>query len=89
MNDYSGVITTPDTSQAVIPANANRRYLLFQNVSDTDMWINFGNPAVQSFGSVLLRTPGGSYAAEGDHVPKEVITVICAAAGRGFTAKEN
>ena len=43
--DRSGTITAGGTSQQIAAALATRRYLVIQNHSDTDMWINVGAAA--------------------------------------------
>ena len=40
--DFSGTITAGGTAQLVLPIQITRSYLLFQNISDTNMTIGFG-----------------------------------------------
>ncbi len=40
--DYSGTITTGGTAQLVLPRVTTRSYVLFQNISDTDMFLGWG-----------------------------------------------
>ena len=84
--DRSGTITAGGTSQQVAAANASRRYLVFQNHSDTDMWLNFGVAAVASQPSVKLSANGGAY--EPLVAPLGTINVIGATTGKAFTCKE-
>lgn len=83
--DRSGSITAGGTSQQVAAANTARRYLLFQNHSDTDMWIDFGIAAVANQPSVKV-VAGGYF--EPLVPPTEAVHVICATTGKGFTCKE-
>lgn len=86
--DGSNDITSADTSQQVFAANTSRKYLLVQNVSDTDMWINFGTAAVKDQPSVLLRASGGAFIAEANFVPTGTVNIICGSSGKAFTAKQ-
>lgn len=50
------------TSSAVMLAqNPNRKYLLIENLSDTNIYIKFGGDAVVAEG-IMLTSGGGSYA---------------------------
>src|SRR5688572_17887709 len=55
LTDGSANITAGGVSEEVFAANVARRYLLVQNVSDTDMWVNIGAAAVAGQPSVLLK----------------------------------
>jgi hypothetical protein len=88
--DYSSTIAVLNTSQQIITANSNRRYLLIQNISDTDMYINFGGLATIGIGSIKL-VPNGHYelsSVTGGYINTESIDIICSVAGKEFTAKE-
>lgn len=85
--DRSGTITAGGTAQQVMAANTTRQYLLFQNTSDTDMWINFGAVAVAASPSVKV-TPGGDFEMERSFVSTQYVSVFCATTGKTFTAKE-
>lgn len=84
--DGSGTITAGGTSQVVFAANASRRYLLIQNNSDQDMWVNFGIAAVVSQPSVKVAANGGFF--EPLVVPASSVTIIGATTGKAFTAKQ-
>lgn len=88
LTDRSGAIAALDVAQVVMAANPARKYLLFTNVSDTDMWLNFGIAAVKDSPSFLVKAGGGSLVMEGSFVSSELLSVICAAAGKKYTAKE-
>lgn len=88
LTDGSSDITAGGTSEQVFASNTSRVYLLVQNVSDTDMWVNFGTAAVQDQPSILLKAGGGAFSAEGNFVPSGSVNIICATTGKPYTAKE-
>jgi hypothetical protein len=83
--DQSGTITSGGASQEVCPSNASRRFFFFQNVSDTDMWLNFSTSATASQPSIKVAT---GLAFEPDVVDTGSVHVICATTGKEFTCKE-
>jgi hypothetical protein len=83
--DRSGTITLGATAQDVAVANTNRQYLMFQNHSDTDMWINEVITAVAAQPSIKIAA-GTTY--EPRVAPKGKISVLCATTGKAFTCKE-
>jgi hypothetical protein len=66
--DLTGAYTTPThtavnvatATTAIIAANANRKYLLLVNDSDTPIWIKLGANAVANQG-IRINANGGSY----------------------------
>lgn len=87
--DGSGTITTGGTSQQVFAADTGRNYLLIQNVSNGDLWINFGVAAVINQPSIKLATGSSiefSLAGTGV-VPTDTVNIIGATTGQAFTAK--
>jgi len=64
---YDALTTTAaavgPSSTLVLAANASRQYLLLQNVSDADIWINLGAAAAVNDGLAKLRRRTGSYEA--------------------------
>lgn len=84
--DGSGTITTGAASQVVFAANAARLYLFLLNLSDTDMWVNFGVAAVASQPSIKLAANGGFF--EPLVVAGQSVTIICATTGKAFVAKQ-
>lgn len=78
---------TPSTSTQVFNSNANRKMFLFQNISDTDMWLNFGSAATAGAGSFKVE-PGSGFSLDGNMVTTQAINVLCASATKAFTAKE-
>lgn len=83
----SGTITTGGTAQTLAAANANRGYFFIQNHSTGDLWIDFGATAVQSQPSIRIPSEG-SFVLEGLGCSTEAVSVIGAATGQAFTAKE-
>lgn len=78
---------TANTSTEIIPANANRKYLIIQNVSSAIIWINFGGAATTSQPSFQLSI-GATFAMEGNFVSTEAVHAISSKSSMGFTAKE-
>lgn len=83
----SGSIAVDATAQSLAPANASRKYLLVQNNSDANMWINFTTTAVQAQPSILLL-PNASFVMETNFISTEAISIIGPTAGKTYTAKE-
>lgn len=90
LEDGSGTITTGGTAQTVFPANTGRQYLLIQNVSDEDQWVNFGIAAVASQPSIKIAAGNAlEFSAAGTGVvPTALVSIIGATTGKAFTAKE-
>lgn len=78
-------ITTGGTSQTVFAANAARRSFIFQNISDSAMWLNFSAAAAADAPSIYVAA--GAYF-EPFVAPTTSISVFCATTGKKFTAKE-
>ena len=81
-------ITLGGTAQTISAAKP-RRYMLFQNISDTAMWLNFGAVATADTPSVYIA--GGANAGivfEGSFVPDGLVSVMCATTGKKFVFKE-
>jgi hypothetical protein len=87
VTNRSGTITTGGTSQQIMAANATRRYLLIQNISDTVMWCNFAIAAVQDQPSFRIGV-GESFTMQNLAVSSEAIHCIGATAAKAFVAKE-
>jgi hypothetical protein len=79
--------TTGTSSQEVMPANESRVYLVFQNISDTIMHINFGAAATADSNSIRVNA-GGSVTFNGGWVPSQAVNVICSSSGKKWVAKE-
>jgi hypothetical protein len=87
LTNCSGTITSGGTSQQVAAANPTRRYLLFENVSNADLWVRFGAAAVQNQPSYRLFS-GGSLVMESGFVSTQSVNVIGATTGQAFTCNE-
>lgn len=77
-------IAAANTSQQVFP-DFKRNYLLVQNNSDTDMWMEIGSTPTVGFG-IKLAANGGSYCAECNFIPAGAVNIVCSAAGKVFYA---
>lgn len=87
MKDFSGA--TSGSAQSIIGENRNRAWLLIQNLSDTVMYVNFGDDASAADGSYMLFASGGSQSFEAPNfVPTDRLSIYCASAGKSFTVKE-
>lgn len=88
--DRSGSLATGGTSQQVAAANTSRNYILIQNVSAGDLWVNFGVAAVQDQPSIkVLSGLSLEYGAASGFIPTDAVNVIGATTGQKFTSKEN
>lgn len=87
LTDRSGSITAGGTSQEIAAAKSNRAYLLFQNISDTPMWLNFGAAATANNNSIYLNAQG-SLLFSGSFIPSDSFHVLCATTGKKFVCKE-
>ena len=86
LTDRNGSITQANVSQQLAPANSNRNYFVFQNVSDTDMSLDFGIPAI--IGTSFLVISKASFVMEDSFISTQAINVICASQGKAYAAKE-
>lgn len=84
--DGSTTITLGGTSQQIFAANATRKYLIIQNISDTDMNVNFGSAATTS--TMLLPSMGSSFVMEANFISNQTVNIICATTGKAFVAKQ-
>ena len=86
LKDYSAAIGADATAQDVYSAAAAPQHmLLFQNVSDTDMTIDFDKPAVVDEG--ILVKAGLAYQTPENVIFSGRLSVICATAGKKFVCK--
>jgi len=81
----SSTITTGGTSQTVFSPTLTRKYLLVQNVSDTDMNLGIGYTPTATTG-ILLNKNGGAIVFEGSYIPTQAINILCATTGKAFVA---
>ena len=86
LSNYSGSITEGGTAQDVYAAdNAPKTSFLFQNVSDTDMTIDFGITAVADKG--ILVAAGLAYEMPPGVMFTGRMSVLCATTGKKFVCK--
>lgn len=85
--DRSGTIATAGTAQPVAAARAARRGFMLQNLSSGDLWIGLGTAAAAGAGAIRVGA-GQMYESPAAGVPAGAISVVGAAAGQAFTAKE-
>lgn len=85
--DRSGAIASAAAAQDVAAANPNRRYLLVQNASSGDLWVDLGADAVLDSPSIVLG-PRDALVFESGLIPTDRVSVRGATAGQKFTAKE-
>lgn len=83
--DHSGTTSVSGLSRRILDVNLERNYLFFQNVSDTDMWLDFSSSAVSGQPSIKV---GSGLAYEPTFVDKRALNLICPATGKGYTCKE-
>jgi hypothetical protein len=82
-------ITTGGTHQQVFATNASRKFLLVQNLSDTDMYLGIGfNPSNTTPDGILLSKSGGGIVFESSYIPTQEIRIVCATTGKRFEALE-
>lgn len=84
--DLSGVVASGGTAQELVAANPSRVYLLFQNTSTSDLWIDFGTDAVGSQPSIQLVS-GASFESS-VFVSTQSVSVYGGTTGQAYTAKE-
>jgi len=73
---------TANTSAQALASSSTRQYLLIQNISDTDMYFNFGATATTS--NMLITKTGGGVVFETGFVPTDAVNVICSAASKSY-----
>lgn len=88
LTDQSGALTTGGTAEVMMASNADRAYLLIQNIDTAeDLWFNFTTTAVADQPSIKLG-PGDSFVMESGFISTQAISVIAATTGHKWTAKE-
>lgn len=86
LTDHSG--TTPDLlDNIVVIANATRKYLLIQNLSADDFWINFGAVAVTSQPSFKMSSDS-VLIFESNFITNQAIHLIATVAAQDYCIKE-
>lgn len=85
--DRSGSLAAATTSQQFAPANESRSYLLIQNISAEDLWINETIPAVADQPSIKIAA-GATLIFDGPFIPTGALNIIGATLGQKFVVKE-
>ena len=78
----TGDTATANTSKEALASSSSRRYLLIQNISDTDMYFNFGATATTD--NMLITKNGGGIVFESGYVPTDAVNVICSGADKKY-----
>lgn len=86
IKDVSSSITVGGTAQVLVAEQTHRRYLLVQNTSGGDLWIDFTATAVAASPSIRLQS-GDTYVMEGTSVCGDAVSIFGATTGQTFTAK--
>lgn len=84
--DCSGSIATANTSQQAAAANPTRHYLLVQNNTAADLWLNFAVAAVT--GQPSMKLASGALLTFNRVVPTDALAIVGATAGTAYTCKE-
>lgn len=90
LQDFSGVIDSPNTSSSYTQGVTYRKYLFIQNLPIAplgNLWINFSAPATVGSGSLLLA-PGETFVMEGTATVAGEISLLGTVQGMQFTYKE-
>lgn len=87
LSDASGAIATGGVAQEACEANESRTYLLIQNVSAYDMWVDFGATAVANSPSIRLPATA-AIVFEGTVVPSDAVSIYCATTGAKYVLKQ-
>lgn len=86
LESASGTIAAADTSQELMEANTERSYLLFQNLSDADMWLVPGDgPATAGQPSIKIAA-GQTF--QPWFVDRRAWQIICDTADAPYTCYE-
>jgi hypothetical protein len=84
--NYSGTLAAAATAQQAVPANAARQFLLVQNLSAADLWIQFNVAAVMDQPSIKLAA--GEKISFSDYLPTAFLSIIGGTLGQAFTIWE-
>lgn len=91
LKDASGSIATANTWTQAQPAVLNRRYLLVQNLSSSDMWVllwgSSGQPTPGAPGSIYLAPNGGSFVMENTFCSTDYVFIASPTVGAKYTVR--
>lgn len=86
LRNKSGTITTGGTAQDVYDKrDGPKYYFLFQNISDTAMFIDFGRTATST--SSIKLGPGEAWEPPAGVIFTGNLSVLCATTGKAFVCK--
>lgn len=89
LTDASGTVTAGGTAQQALAGKQYRRYLILQNVSTGDLWVNFGVVAVANQPSLRIPVGGAcEFSMLLGVVPNAFVSVYGATTGQAYTCKE-
>ena len=87
VENHSDSITTGGTAQLVMSANPDRKWLFFQNISNTHMHLGLGYIPTDDTGILVPANANASIQLE-HYVVTDAIHVLCANAGKKYVALE-
>ena len=85
--DRSGTITTGGTAQVLCAANASRKGILIQNLSNGDLWINSLGTATAGVGSLKISS-GVYWESPFGGAGVGAVSILGATTAQAFTARE-
>ena len=86
LHNHSSTIAAGNTAQLITAAATKRKWLFFQNLSDTDMYIGIGYVPTTSNGMFIAKS-GGNIRFE-VYVPTDALYVLCASSSKAFVCLE-
>lgn len=85
--DYSGDTGASNQSSEVIGENDKRTVIIFQNVSNSVIYLNFGDQATVNSNSIKLSS-GDMITFSGESVPENSLNVISTSENCKYICKE-
>lgn len=86
--DRSGTLAAAATAQQLMPAKANRRGWIVQNLSAGDLYVRDDGVAASASAGSIKVPQGGSYESPSGFVTSTSISIFGATLGQAFTARE-
>lgn len=86
--NLSNIIVATGVSQLVAEASVNRSYLLIQNLSNADLWIDFGVDAVTTTPSIKISADDSFVMSGHPNSVTQSSVHIAGTQGQAFTAKQ-
>jgi len=85
--NQEGKISVGNTKTGVIAANSSRRFAIFVNDSDEDIYLSLGNNAAMNEG-IRLNSSGGYFEINGTNLYTGSVTAICSSGTKNLTYTE-